>query len=401
MDKLIAERYSLLNFAFDERMRRLFVAAEATALGYGGISLVAKATGVSRMTIHEGIKELAERTPGETATDHIRKKGGGRKKATESHPELKETLQQLVEPSTRGDPESPLLWTCKSLRVLAEELAAHGYEVSYPVVGQLLKDMGYSLQANSKVLEGSQHPDRNAQFEYINAQAKEVMAAGNPVISVDAKKKELVGEYHNKGQTWRPKGDPEKVKVHDFVDPTLGRANPYGIYDIQDNNGWVSVGADHDTASFAVESIRRWWHAMGKERYTQATEIMITADGGGSNSRRSRLWKLELQSLANELGMKIHVNHLPPGTSKWNKIEHRMFSHISMNWRGKPLISHETIVTLIANTRTKAGLVIRAELDKNLYPTGIKVSEDAFNAINITPAEFHGEWNYSIAPKNE
>lgn len=396
-ENIIAKRYELISFALDERMRRLFGAAEAQAIGYGGVSLVSKATGISRRAIHIGQKEIKEKFCTKEA-GKVRKAGGGRKKATQNDPWLMESLKALVEPATRGDPESLLLWTHKSLRTLSGELKSLGHNVSYPLVGDLLKEMGYSLQACRKTLEGGNHKDRNAQFEFINAQAQEVMDAHNPVISVDAKKKELVGQYLNKGQTWRPKGDPEKVNVHDFEDPELGKVAPYGVYDIKENNGWVSVGTDHDTASFAVESIRRWWYCMGKENYKNATEIMITADGGGSNSRRSHLWKLELQNLSNELNVKIRVSHLPPGTSKWNKIEHRMFSYISMNWRGKPLVSHEVIINLIANTRTKTGLIIKAGLDQNIYPIGIKVEKETFNAINITPNAFHGEWNYTISP---
>lgn len=398
-ESIIAKKYALINFALDERMRRLLAASEAEAIGYGGVSLVSRATGVSRRAIQVGQKEIKQQccTP---VAGKIRKKGGGRKKSSEKYLGLKEALQGLIESATRGDPESSLLWTNKSLRTLAKELKACGHNISYPVVGQLLKEMGYSLQANRKTLEGSSHQDRNAQFELINIQTKEVMETNNPVISVDAKKKELIGQYLNKGQTWRPKGEAEEVKVYDFVDHELGKATPYGVYDIKENEGWVSVGSDHDTASFAVESIRRWWYSMGKEKYPDATEIMITADGGGSNSRRSRLWKLELQNLSNELQMKIRVSHLPPGTSKWNKIEHRMFSYISMNWRGKPLVSHDVIINLISNTRTKTGLIIKAELDKNCYPTGIKVEDKEFNSINILPHKFHGEWNYTIAPNS-
>jgi len=306
-------------------------------------------------------------------------------------------LESLVEPVTRGDPESPLRWTCKSLRQLESELYAQGYVVSHTSIGGLLKKLGYSLQGNRKTLEGTDHPDRNAQFEFINALAEEAMHNGQPVISVDTKKKELVGQYKNGGKEWRPQGEPEQVNVHDFVNKELGRANPYGVYDLANNTGWVSVGTDHDTASFAVSTIRRWWFAMGKILYPDASELMIMADGGGSNGSRVRLWKLELQKLADELGITIRVSHFPPGTSKWNKIEHRLFSYISMNWRGKPLVSHETIVNLIAATTTRKGLKVRAELDSNFYQKGIKVTDEEFAAIRISRDEFHGEWNYSIA----
>lgn len=399
--KLAGERFKTISWALDERLRRLFAATEAKALGHGGVTQISNATGVSRRAIHVGLDELENRDNGkepDVKLGQVRKAGGGRKKVVEKNPKLKEDLQRLIESTTRGDPESPLRWTCKSLRTLAEELKIQGYKVSYPVIGKLLRQLDYSLQGNVKTLEGSHHADRNAQFEWINRQAQETMEADNPVISVDTKKKELVGCYKNGGRTWRPKGEPEKVKVHDFIDVDLGRANPYGVYDLASNSGWVSVGTDHDTASFAVETIRRWWKAMGKEKYPQARELMITADGGGSNGSRLRLWKLELQRLANELGFPIRVSHFPPGTSKWNKIEHRLFSFISMNWRGKPLISHEVIVNLIANTTNKAGLKIRAELDETSYPKGIKVSKKDFNSINLKREKFHGEWNYMIVP---
>jgi hypothetical protein len=307
-------------------------------------------------------------------------------------------LESLVEPVTRGDPESTLRWTCKSLRQLEAELQSEGYVVSHTSIGGLLRKMGYSLQGNRKTLEGGDHPDRNAQFEFINARAKDAIRNEQPVISVDTKKKELVGQYKNGGKEIRPKGEPEQVKVYDFVDKELGRANPYGIYDIANNLGWVSVGTDHDTASFAVSTIRRWWFGMGKALYPDARELLITADGGGSNGSRVRLWKVELQKLADELGIPIRVSHFPPGTSKWNKIEHRLFSYISMNWRGKPLVSHETIVNLIAATTTRKGLKVKAELDDGLYPKGIKISDEELEAVRIFREDFHGEWNYSILP---
>jgi hypothetical protein len=397
--KLIRIKFELLEWALDERLRRLFAAAEASALGRGGVTKVAKATGISRRAIHAGLTELAApKIPIESQNKRVRKVGAGRKSVIETEPGVMSALEKLIEPTTRGDPESPLRWTCKSLRVLAGELTLSGFKVSYPKVGDLLRELGYSLQANRKMLEGTDHPDRNTQFEFINDQTKQRLVAGNPVISVDTKKKELVGAYKNNGTTWRPERDPELVKVHDFIDKELGRANPYGVYDVASNTGWVSVGTDHDTASFAVETIRRWWNSMGKQRYPEASELMITADGGGSNGSRVRLWKFELQRLADEINIPIYVSHLPPGTSKWNKIEHRLFSYISMNWRGQPLISHEVIVNLIAGTTTKTGLKVHAELDDSLYPSGIKISDLEFEKIHITRNEFHGEWNYRIDP---
>ena len=397
--KQIRTRFEKLAWTLDERMRRLFAAAEAAVLGHGGVTRVAQATGVSRRAIHAGLEELStEKMAVESQGKRIRKAGAGRKSVTETDSGVMAALEKLVEATTRGDPESPLRWTCKSLRTLAGELAVRGHSVSYPKVGDLLRELGYSLQANRKMLEGTDHPDRNAQFEFINDQTGHRLAAGNPVISVDTKKKELVGAYKNNGTTWRPEGKPELVKVHDFIDKELGRANPYGVYDVASNTGWVSVGTDHDTASFAVETIRRWWNTMGRQRYPAATELMITADGGGSNGSRVRLWKLELQRLADEINIPIHISHLPPGTSKWNKIEHRLFSYISMNWRGQPLISHEVIVNLIAGTTTRKGLKVHAELDESSYPSGIKVSDAEFEKIRITRNSFHGEWNYRIDP---
>lgn len=392
-------RFNKLAWTLDERMRRLFAAAEASAFGRGGITRVAQATGVSRRAIHVGLQELSNlKEPVENPPKRIRKAGAGRKSVIQTDVGLMSALEKLVEPMTRGDPESPLRWTCKSLRTLAGELAANGHPVSYPVVGELLHELGYSLQANRKVLEGTDHPDRNAQFEFISEQTRQQLMAGNPVISVDTKKKELVGAFKNNGTTWCPEGKPEQVKVHDFVDKELGRANPYGVYDVGSNTGWVSVGTDHDTASFAVETIRRWWSTMGRQCYPAASELMITADGGGSNGSRVRLWKIELQRLADEIRIPIYVSHLPPGTSKWNKIEHRLFSYISMNWRGQPLVSHEVIINLIAGTTTRKGLKVHAELDDSLYPAGIKVSDDEFKQINLTRNTFHGEWNYRIDP---
>jgi len=397
--KPIRARFEKLAWTLDERMRRLFAAAEASALGRGGVTKVAQATGVSRRAIHVGLCELAnEKLPVENQEKRIRKAGGGRKSIIETESGVMDALEKLIESTTRGHPESPLRWTCKSLRNLSNELTSQGYSVSYPKVGDLLRKLGYSLQANRKMLEGTDNPDRNAQFEFINDQATQCIDAGNPVISVDTKKKELVGAYKNNGTSWRPEGEPELVKVHDFIDKELGRANPYGVYDVASNIGWVSVGTDHDTASFAVETIRRWWNMMGNQRYANASKLMITADGGGSNGSRVRLWKLELQKLANEINIPIIVSHLPPGTSKWNKIEHRLFSYISMNWRGQPLISHEVIINLIAGTTTQKGLKVHAELDDSLYPSGIKVSDEEFEKIRITRNEFHGEWNYRIDP---
>ena len=392
-------RFNKLAWTLDERMRRLFAAAEASALGRGGITRVAQATGVSRRAIHVGLQELSDlKEPVENPPKRIRKEGAGRKSVIQTDVGLMFALEKLVEPMTRRDPESPLRWTCKSLRTLAGELAANGHPVSYPVVGDLLHELGYSLQANRKVLEGTDHPDRNAQFEFISEQTTQQLMAGNPVISVDTKKKELVGAFKNNGTTWCPEGKPEQVKVHDFVDKELGRANPYGVYDVGSNTGWFSVGTDHDTASFAVETIRRWWSTMGRQCYPAASELMITADGGGSNGSRVRLWKIELQRLADEIRIPIYVSHLPPGTSKWNKIEHRLFSYISMNWRGQPLVSHEVIINLIAGTTTRKGLKVHAELDDSLYPAGIKVSDDEFKQIHLIRNTFHGEWNYRIDP---
>jgi len=396
----IADRYNLIEWALDERLRRLISAAEAKVLGHGGITAVAAVTGVSRRAIHEGLKELESRPTGEGPPDlRIRRPGAGRKKVTETDPSLQTDLELLVEPLTRGDPESPLRWTCKSLRTLADELVKKGHKVSHVQVGKLLVDLGYSLQANRKTLEGASHPDRNAQFEYINANVTSRLAKGEPVISVDTKKKELIGRFKNNGKTWCPTGEPPEVKVHDFIEEG-GRANPYGVYDIGADQGWVSVGTDHDTATFAVQTIRRWWDIVGSHAYPNAQELLVTADGGGSNGSRVRLWKLELQGLADEIGIPIRVSHFPPGTSKWNKIEHRLFSFITMNWRGEPLISHEVMLNLIANTKTKTGLSVRTELDPREYPKGIKITDADFASINLVRDDFHGDWNYSIYPKS-
>jgi len=401
IESSIKERFQNIEWALDERMRRLFAASEAKVIGHGGITIVWKATGVARGSIQQGIKELAERPESiENNPRRIRRVGAGRKSSVTEDAQLLSALEGLIEPVTRGDPESPLRWTCKSLRQLESELRTQGYVVSHTSIGDLLKKLGYSLQGNRKTLEGTNHPDRNAQFEYINARSTKALSNGQPVISVDTKKKELVGQFKNGGKEWRPQGEPEEVNVYDFVNKELGRANPYGVYDLAKNEGWVSVGTDHDTASFAVSTIRRWWLSMGKPLYPDAKELIITADGGGSNGSRVRLWKLELQQLADELGIPIRVSHFPPGTSKWNKIEHRLFSHISMNWRGKPLINHEVIVNLIAATTTRKGLKVRAELDTTPYPKGIKVTDEEFAAISILRDEFHGEWNYSIVPSD-
>ena len=401
MDALAAvrQRFAALEPVIDERTRRLLVAAESSAWGPGGISIVSQATGVSRQVIRQGLRELKE-TPVPPA-GRIRRVGGGRKKSKEKDPSLVADLERLVEPLTRGDPESSLRWTCKSVRNLADELKRQGHQISYPVVAELLHELGYSLQSNRKTKEGSTHPDRNQQFEYINARVERAISGKQPVISVDTKKKELVGDFKNPGADWRPKGEPEKVRMHDFPIPELGRVAPYGVYDLAANSGWVSVGLDHDTASFAVETIRRWWHAMGQERYPEAKQLIITAEGGGSNGSRLRLWKLELQKLADETGLIIAVSHFPPGTSKWNKIEHRLFSFISKNWRGQPLISLEVIVSLIAATTTKKGLKVHASIDDSTYPAGAKVSDSEMKEINLRRDTFHGEWNYEIHPRGE
>jgi hypothetical protein len=386
-----------------EKARRRWAACEAQALGYGGIAVVALATGLSRPTIRKGLLELTARNDeAETEVDdgRLRRPGGGRPALTTTDPALLRDLQSLVNPVTRGHPESPLLWTCKSTRNLAEALDGLGHAVSHQTVARLLLDLGYSLQANRKTEEGTDHPDRNAQFEHINAKVQSFQRRGQPVVSVDTKKKELVGNYRNAGQEWQPEGEPVRVKTKDFPDKELGKVAPYGVYDVTANAGWVSVGISHDTAAFAVASIRRWWYRMGWQVYPDAKELLITADGGGSNGSRSRLWKLCLQRLADELGLKISVCHFPPGTSKWNKIEHRMFSHITENWRGKPLVSHAVVVNLIGNTKTRTGLRIQAELDTQYYETGIKVTEGEFQTLRLKKDRFHGEWNYCILPQN-
>ena len=398
----IRRRFDSLSAFLDERLRRLVAAAESEVIGYGGVSIVSRATGVSRRAIGTGIQELRQPflPPTGAIRQRVRKQGGGRKKTVDKDPTLREELERLVEPTTRGDPESPLRWTCKSVRNLAEELNRKGHPLSYQVVADLLHEMDYSLQANRKTLEGTEHPDRNAQFRYIDEKVRRWMASGQPVISVDTKKKELVGNFKNGGREWRGKGSPEKVRVHDFEIPELGKVAPYGIYDQGQNLGWVNVGVDHDTASFAVESIRRWWYSMGRQIYPQGKRLLITADSGGSNGARVRLWKWELHRLAEETGLEISVCHFPPGTSKWNKIEHRLFSRISQNWRGKPLVSHEVIINLIAATTTKTGLRVKSVLDKNLYPKGVKVSDQQMEEIQLRRDDFHGEWNYTISAKS-
>ena len=393
----IEQRYEALSPVLHERGRRLFAATEARAYGYGGVSVVSRITGMARSTIERGMREIEAKGP--LAADRSRRPGGGRKAKRSQDASLLPDLQRLVEPATRGDPMRTLRWTSKSLRHLAQALQERGHSVCPHVIADCLRELGYSLQANSKTREGGHHMDRDAQFHYINDQATAFLAAGEPVISVDTKKKELVGNFKNSGREYRPKATPEGVNVHDFIDPALGRAVPYGVYDIADNKGWVSVGTDHDTASFAVHAIARWWHTLGQTRYPQASRLMITADGGGSNGHRVRLWKVELQTLANALAIPITVCHLPPGTSKWNKIEHRLFSFITLNWRGKPLRSFRTIVQLIAATTTPTGLIVRAELDKNKYPKGVKTTDVQLAAINLTRHDFHGDWNYTITPR--
>jgi len=392
----IKARYDALRPALDERARRLLLAAESQAFGPGGISVVSKTTGVSRRVIRQGVAELKQ--PAAMATGRVRREGGGRKKAVDLDTSLRTDLEQLLESTTRGDPEAPLRWTSKSVRNLMRELQSAGHIVSHQVVADLLHELGYSLQANRKTKEGAGHPDRNAQFEHLNGKVKWCLGRKEPVISVDTKKKELVGDYKNGGRELRPQGNPEKVRVHDFIDKELGRATPYGIYDIGRNTGWVNVGIDHDTAEFAVESIRRWWRSMGSQTYPHAKRLLVTADSGGSNGSRLRLWKLELQNFADETGLRIAICHFPPGTSKWNKIEHRLFSFISQNWRGKPLTSLQVIVSLIAATTTATGLKVHSELDTASYPSGIKVSDKELAQINLRRDKFHGDWNYEIHP---
>jgi len=384
----------------DERMKRQWAAAESRDLGWGGVTAVAQATGLSRTTITAGLRELdlpARQRAAEAA--RVRRPGGGRHCLPQTDAGLLAALESLIEPTTRGDPESSLRWTCKSLRRLAEELTGQDHPISPNSVAALLHEAGYSLQANRKTREGASHPDRNAQFEHINAWVRQFQERDQPAISVDTKKKELVGDFRNAGQEWRPRGQPQEVRVHDFPDKTLGKAIPYGVYDILNNQGWVSVGIDHDTAQFATNSIRRWWREMGCRRFPRARQLLITADGGGSNNSRCRLWKVSLQRLADDLGLELQVCHFPPGTSKWNKIEHRMFSFITQNWRGRPLVSHQAIVNLIASTTTRTGLVVKAALDTEHYDTAIKVADEEPARLRLTPLPFHGEWNYILSPK--
>jgi hypothetical protein len=402
MTQTIAAKFAILKPLLDERARRLWAAVEARALGRGGISQVAEATGLTRATVRAGLQELAlpaTVTVPPTPPERLRRPGGGRKPLRTRDPHLVQALETLVDPVTRGDPMSLLRWTCKSAAQLAAALQAQGHVVSERTVNRLLHDLGYSLQSNRKTLEGCHHPDRDAQFQYIHRRAKVFQKQGQPVISVDTKKKELVGQYRNGGQEWHLQGQPEEVKVYDFPDKELGKIIPYGVYDEATNTGWVSVGVDHDTAEFAVETVRRWWRHMGSQVYPKAKRILITADGGGSNGSRCRLWKVELQRFADERGLAISVCHFPPGTSKWNKIEHRMFCHITENWRGRPLVSREVVVNLIGHTTTKTGLTIRSELDENIYPTGREVTEQQMENLAITRDKFHGEWNYTIRPK--
>ena len=396
----IKSRYVALDALMDERVRRQWAAAEAKSYGWGGVRAVSRATGISPNTIVKGFAELATRkaNPRAPLESRLRKPGGGRKGATDADPELAIALDRLVDPTTRGDPQSSLRWTCKSTTRLSRELLRQGHPASPSTVGRLLKAAGYSLQGNRKTKEGSGHPDRNAQFEHINAMVQAFQNRRQPVISVDTKKKELVGKFKNGGREWRPQGEPEEVLVHDFLDKKLGKAIPYGVYDLTENQGWVSVGIDHDTARFATQAIHRWWKKMGSQRHHGAKKLLIMADGGGSNGSRCRLWKIALQELADRLRIPIHVCHFPPGTSKWNKIEHRMFCHITQNWRGRPLVSHEVIVNLIANTATQQGLRIKAELDRGTYPIGIKVTDEELAAVNLKLATFHGDWNYCILP---
>ena len=392
-EKDLARKYASVLPFLDERQRRLVVAGDALVLGRGSVVRVSKASGISRPTIYKGMRDLRSGRPPDGRT---RRRGGGRKRLSEKQPRILAALEALVDPATRGDPMSPLRWTCKSTRRLVDELARRGYKVSHTVAAEMLHDLGYSLQANVKAIEGTDHPDRDEQFQYINDLVSKWLARGIPVISVDTKKKELVGNYKNGGRIWRSKGNPEAVKCHDFPDKELGKVVPYGVYDVGKDEGWVNVGCDADTAAFAVESIRVWWKRLGRRCYPKASKLLITADSGGSNSYRTRLWKVELQRLADEIATDITVCHFPPGTSKWNKVEHRLFSHISMNWRGQPLISHEVVLSLIGSTTTRSGLRVRARLDRKKYPTKVKVSDAELAQVKLSPHAFHGDWNYTI-----
>jgi Rhodopirellula transposase DDE domain len=398
----VRKKFALLRPLMTERLRRQWAACEAQALGWGGMTLVAQATGLSRTTLWAGLRELRRPDDPSTPTlapDRVRAVGGGRHLLEETDPTLVSALLALVGATTRGDPQSPLLWTCKSTRNVAEELLRQGHAVSHQTVAALLDAAGYSLQANRKTREGKDHPDRDAQFQYINRQVRSFQRQGQPVVSVDAKKKELVGDFRNPGREWRPRGEPEEVRAKDFPDKQRGKVVPEGVYDLRRNEGWVSVGIDHDTAAFATETVRRWWQEMGALAYPRADQVLLTADAGGSSSYRSRPWKVSLQALADEAGLRLTVCHFPPGTSKWNKIEHRMFCHITKNWRGKPLTSRAVVVSPIGSTKTKAGLHIHAELDTNAYPLGIKVTDGELAAVQLVPADFHGEWNYTIKPR--
>jgi hypothetical protein len=400
-EQIIKQKFLVLNPLLDERTRRLWAACEAKALGWGGIAVVSQATRLSRTTISAGVREYAQQaeTAEGVSVGRTRRAGGGRKRLTQQDPQLWHDVESLVDPVTRGDPQSPLRWTCKSTYKLATELQAMGHVVGARTVAHLLKEMHYSLQANRKTREGADQPDRDAQFNHINDQTRAFQARHQPVVSVDTKKKELVGDFKNAGQEWQPKGAPEAVRVYDFTDKQLGKAIPYGVYDVTANIGWVTVGTDHDTAEFAVETVRHWWQQMGMITYPGAAELLIIADGGGSNGSRLRLWKTQLQQLADKTRLRISICHLPPGTSKWNKIEHRMFAYITQNWRGRPLTSHEVIVNLIGNTTTQTGLHIHAELDTNSYATGKRITDDELAAVQIERDSFHGEWNYTIVPR--
>ncbi len=393
----VRQRFADVERTLNERQRRIWAAAEAKELGYGGISAVTRATGISRRAIHVGLRELAA-PPVAMSRERIRRPGGGRKPLTTTQPGLENALDALVEPTSRGDPMSPLRWTCMSVRRLAAELQRQDFQIGRQKIADLLHAMGYSLQANRKTREGANHPDRNAQFEHINRQVKAFQRRGQPVISVDTKKKELVGDFRNVGREWRPRGRPLEVRTHDFQDDELGKVVPYGVYDLTHNEAWVSVGIDHDTAEFAVASIRRWWRTMGTKRFPHAARLLITADSGGSNGARSRLWKVALQRFVDETGLEVSVSHFPPGTSKWNKIEHRLFCQITRNWRGQPLLSREIIVQLIGRTTTQAGLKVKASLDRRTYMQGIKITDWELSQVRLHPATFHGDWNYAIRP---
>ncbi len=402
MTQAIKAKFVALAPLLDERTRRLWAAVEARAIGRGGITRVAEATGLSQTTIRAGFRELDSRSTSDThkaTSERLRRPGGGRRALGAHAPRLLTALEVLVDPVTRGDPMGPLRWTCKSAARLATELHNQGYTVSERSINRLLHALGYSLQSNRKTIEGSHHPDRDAQFQHINRRVKAFHRQRQPVVSVDTKKKELIGRFRNGGREWSPKGQPEPVQVHDFPDKELGKVIPYGVYDMATNTGWVSVGVDHDTAAFAVETIRRWWRHMGSPAYPRAQRLLITADGGGSNGSRNRLWKMELQKLADDLRLRIAVCHFPPGTSKWNKIEHQMFCHITENWRGRPLVSREVVVNLIGHTTTRTGLEIHAELNENRYPTGREVTEQQMESLSLKRDKFHGEWNYALVPR--